>query len=207
MQHLSTPVLVTPRVNEQAAAQEISMIYAEEGTLNQVYDDTGRTEFQNNSAITIGASKRFGGDKPADAVLDGQYIGGGPRGKGERGDKGSVDAAHTIHLQIEDGKQITEADLAERLAETLLVPARNRRTWHSALGVGGLLAGTLFEATSYVIYNANDGEFTPGTWAWMASGAVALVGGAVEVGRGIVQGRRINAARRAAVVRRPIHLI
>lgn len=207
MSQLPTPVLVTPHVNNLAAGQEISMIYADGATLNQVYDDTGRTEFKDNSAITIGASKRFGGDKPEEAVLDGQYIGAGPLGKGERGSTGTIDAAHTIHLQIDGSKQITESDLAERLTETLLVPARMRRTIHSAIGAASLATGTLLETVGYAAYTANEGEFTPGTWAWVVAGSVALVAGGVETMRGITHGRRINAARRAAVVRRPLRVV
>jgi hypothetical protein len=200
------PVLITPHFQEVAAAQGIHMVTADGDVLNQVYDDTRRPELKDASAITIGASRTIGGDKPSEATLDGAYIAGGPRGTGEAGNKGGVDDAHTVHLQVDHKKPITTVGLTEQLTETLLVPARMRRTITSGIGTLCVAASALSETTSYAIYNAHDGHFTPGSLAWMAGGAVALVGGAVELGRGIVQGRRINAARAAAMQRRPFRL-
>jgi hypothetical protein len=200
------PVLVTPRVHEQAAGEGITMLPVDPAELHHAYDDTRRTDLQGGSAITIGASKRVGGDKPAEAVLDGMYIGGGPRGKGEPGSKGAVSDDHTIHLQIETGKPITEADIAQRLAETLSVPARMRNTVRRGLGALALAGGTLAEVVSYAKYAA-DNDPASGSWrTWMVGGAVALVVGGGAIVDSVFKGRRINNGEARAAQRTPIRI-
>ncbi|HEV7454836.1 MAG TPA: hypothetical protein VGO07_06275 [Candidatus Saccharimonadales bacterium] len=207
MAEISTPIpiQVTARVEAQAAREDIRAFDVDPTEFTAVLNDTGRTDITpDTAAYTIGASKPFGGDSPQGPLFEGGYIG---SRKPEPAQPGSIGQdRHVIHLQVDHTKPITEVDLAQRTAETLLVPARMRNTVRRALGGLSLAAGGLVEVVAFAKYWADNGEFTPGTLAWMTSGAIAMVGGGVAIANGHKRARQINTAEQRAAARTPIKI-
>jgi hypothetical protein len=198
------PIQVTEGVEAQATNQGIQSFEVDPVEFAAVLDDTGRSDITpDTAAFTIGATKTFGGDSPKEALFDGNYIGGR---KPKHAQPSSLEGKQVIHLQVDHRKPITQADLARRTAETLLVPARMRNTVRRALGGLSIAGGSLAEVVAFAKYWTDNGDFTPGTVAWMTGGAVALVGGGVAIANGHRRARQINTAEQRAAARTPIEI-
>jgi hypothetical protein len=198
------PLQVSQRFEDVAAGQGVVAFDIDPVELAAAVEDSGEVErYGQNAGVLIGASKPFGGDDLTAQLFDGRDIGHYiPVSSTALGPDKSV-----IKLQVHPHRQITEADLAQRVAETILAPARGRNSLYNRglMGLLGLGSGTLLSTVAYIDHiNQPETSVSPSTWAWLGAAGVALATSIVGFTRGFRQGNRINNAEQRAAQRTPI---